>query len=581
MIVKMKKLTLLCLAEERQTTVDRIAELGAVQVVNGKLADTLDRREVADTLARTSRVIAAVSAAEGEKSGAPGNAPADELAAELDAKLTQLSTLEKEAEQLTRQRNTLLPWGDFSTRRAAQLAEQGVHIVFCQSPTREFAKFAAPENCAVEVVGRDKSQVRFVLLSLAPFAAPPCAVQLPECGGISALDRQLAELAAEKSEITRAVARAKADLPRLETYRRSLRQEHAFLACRDGMAEYGEIAVVKGYIPVTAVDELEAAAARNGWGVMLEDPAPDEEPPVLLDMPKWLTPIKPLLAFLGILPGYRESDVSLSMLVFMVIFFSLLINDAGYGLIFLVGSVAALFLCRGKPAAMQAAVLFMLFSAGTFVWGILAGCWFGVDRGGWSFLTGADKNNNIEFICFTLAVIQLTIGHLVQLAREPRFRNVVSQIAWIMVLVGFYIVAVRIVAYPGNMPQVAWYLIGGGAALLVIFKVNWKDVGSIFNFPFEIINCFTDTLSYIRLFAVGMSSGYMASCFNGMGADIIGAAWWAIPFGVLLILAAHALNIALGLIAVLVHGVRLNTLEFSSHSGLTWSGTEYNPLTKK
>jgi V/A-type H+-transporting ATPase subunit I len=108
--------------------------------------------------------------------------------------------------------------------------------------------------------------------------------------------------------------------------------------------------------------------------------------------------------------------------------------------------------------------------------------------------------------------------------------------------------------------------------------VNWKQAADIFQFPFDIIGSFTDVLSYIRLFAVGLAGACIAGSFNGMAFDLCQVSAWLIPAGVIVVVIGHALNIALALLSVLVHAVRLNTLEFSNHTGLSWSGQSFNPF---
>ncbi len=582
MIVKMKKLLLLCLAEHRVETVTHLAELGAVQVVNGKLADSAERQEVSAAIAKLERVVAAITSFKPPRRPHKFTVGGSVLLCELDAKLHSRNEAMKQLETLYRRQELLLPWGDFSFDLVKSLRKSGISVALCAMPKTDFEKFAPPEGATLNVIAQDRTLVRFALISQRALPEGLPLAGLPEDAGLADITSDIAELESEVKELNLALEAAHGALPKLLAYGERLRAENDFISCRDGMEKFGEISVIQGYVPVSRIEDITAAARRNGWGLTLEDPAEDELPPVLIELPRWLNPIRPLMEFLGILPGYREFDASLSMMIFMAIFFALLVNDAGYGFLFLAASVTGLVKFRRNPKGRQIAALMTLFSISTIGWGVLAGCWFGVNTVGWSFLTDpATKNNNIEFICFTLAVIQLSIGHICCLFKELRLRNIVTHIAWIMVLTAFYLVAVKVVAYPDKaIPMgLVKILLAAGGVLLLVFKVKWNDVGSIFNFPFEIITCFTDTLSYIRLFAVGMASGYMAACFNGMAVNIMTAVW-AIPLGVLVLLAAHALNIALGLIAVLVHGVRLNTLEFSSHAGLTWSGSEYKPLIK-
>ncbi len=590
MIVKMKKLTLLCLASSRVETVNFLAELGAVQVVNGKLEETHDRQTVANELLRLDRVIGGLSAIKPTGRQQHFSTPGKVLLGELDAKLVAADAARKEIDQLTRQRELLLPWGDFSPEQLNKLRKQGVYVALCILTKEEFADFAAPENAAVTVVETTRSQVRFAVsgIGMQPDNLPLAVI--PDTKSLSEVDERLAELNAESAELQNTLAESHGALTALRDYQAKILNEYEFLACRDGMTEFGEIAVMYGFVPVTAAEKLSAEARKHGWGLVLEDPSEEDMPPILLDLPKWVEPLRPLLEFLGIMPGYREIDISFPMLVFMTVFFAMLVNDAGYGMIFLAASLWGVWHFRRSPKGRQASALVVIFSIATIAWGMAAGSWFGVEAGGCDFLTDPQKRNgNLIFVCFTLAVTQLSLGHLCLLFKSLKPRNIICQIAWIMVLVGFYLLAVTVVAYPDmKMPECVKYLIGIGTGLLMVFKVEWKDVGSVFNFPFEIINCFTDTLSYIRLFAVGMSGGYMAMCFNGMVADIFASGresllgmLIAVPCGILIVVVAHSLNIALGLIAVLVHGVRLNTLEFSNHVGLTWSGAEYRPLKKR
>jgi len=85
-------------------------------------------------------------------------------------------------------------------------------------------------------------------------------------------------------------------------------------------------------------------------------------------------------------------------------------------------------------------------------------------------------------------------------------------------------------------------------------------------------------MSYIRLFAVGMASLAIAQSFNGMASPMLKGL--AFPAGMLILLIGHGLNIIMGLLSVVVHGVRLNLLEFSGQLGMEWAGIPYEPFKK-
>lgn len=91
---------------------------------------------------------------------------------------------------------------------------------------------------------------------------------------------------------------------------------------------------------------------------------------------------------------------------------------------------------------------------------------------------------------------------------------------------------------------------------------------------------FSDIVSYIRLWAVALAGAAISSTINTMAGPMFGKLT-IVVFGVVLLCFGHGLNIILNLLSVIVHGVRLNTLEFSQHLGMSWSGTKYSPFSEK
>jgi V/A-type H+-transporting ATPase subunit I len=179
------------------------------------------------------------------------------------------------------------------------------------------------------------------------------------------------------------------------------------------------------------------------------------------------------------------------------------------------------------------------------------------------------------------------MGHIWQAIVHGKVRKALGQLGWILLLGGNFFLTVKLLVYPGAFPIYMYYLYGAGLVLIIFCDVDWKDIGAAFNFPFSVINSFVDILSYIRLFAVGLAGYEIARSFNNMGGSLFNIpdlSWWMIPLciigGGLVILLGQGLNIVLCLLSVLVHGVRLNTLEFSNHVGLTWSGSEFKPFKK-
>ena len=190
------------------------------------------------------------------------------------------------------------------------------------------------------------------------------------------------------------------------------------------------------------------------------------------------------------------------------------------------------------------------------------------------------SQKNIQYFCFLLAAIHLSLGRIWGFCSTWKHskRASVGFIGWAMFVWGNFFVAVNLVSYMGSLPSMLTYSLYAGGFTLMMTGLTKDDA---LNFPFAVIGSFVDVLSYIRLFAVGMAGFYIADNFNMMGGMLYATHWALIVPGIFVIFAGHVLNVTLALMGVLVHGIRLNTLEFSNHIGLQWLGHVYNPFRKK
>ena len=142
--------------------------------------------------------------------------------------------------------------------------------------------------------------------------------------------------------------------------------------------------------------------------------------------------------------------------------------------------------------------------------------------------------------------------------------------------------AINLVVFPGTFPSWAMWLYIVG---VVLISATIQGSAAL-NLPFSLIGSFTDILSYIRLFAVGLAGAYISEKFNTMGvmlADSFPDQLKVLGMICLIIVAVfgNVLNIALGFLSVMVHGIRLNTLEFSNHVEMQWGGFRFTPFSNK
>jgi V/A-type H+-transporting ATPase subunit I len=306
--------------------------------------------------------------------------------------------------------------------------------------------------------------------------------------------------------------------------------------------------------------------------------------------------------FLGTVPGYREHDISLWFLVFFSVFFAMLIGDGGYGLLFVGMGLAARFAGRERgPVIGRVSALIILMGAATVCWGAMTGTWFGAERlsrlpilrifvvpAVSSFsdsVQAADSTRTVMHLCFVIGAVHLTIARLLAFLRRVPRLVALAHLGWIAVLWGMYFV-IRMFVLGDDMHPAALPLILSGFGVVVLFSEQrgrpLRDIAAgLAKAPLkalDIIGAFSDVVSYVRLFAVGLATLEVARAFNAM------ASGSGTGFGVgsvLVLFFGHLLNIVLGSMALLVHGVRLNMLEFSGHLEMEWGGTEYRPLSSQ
>ncbi|WP_303315759.1 hypothetical protein Q4Q34_14195 [Flavivirga abyssicola] len=352
----------------------------------------------------------------------------------------------------------------------------------------------------------------------------------------------------------------------------------------------GRLNYLKGYMPWDAVDNFKSVAGQLNWGYNISEPEKPEDVPVYIKNPKWISIINPVMKFIDIVPGYKEIDVSIYFLIAFALFFAMLVGDAGYGAVFLLLA----FLFRKKLSA-QMRVLIYVLSGATIIWGVLSGTYFGAEQ----IMTlpffsqliiqeiasfGVDNMAFMMHLSFLIGTIHLTIAHSIRLFQFINSIKALSELGWIFLVWALFFVTEQLVlgkAFPnwGN-----WFFVTG-TFLVTLFSVESKNffrsvLVSIANLPLSLISGFSDIVSYVRLFAVGMATAAVAASFNNM---IIPAGVKEMPILNLLmaavaLLLGHGLNIALALMAVMVHGIRLNMLEFAGHLGVQFSGEAYKPF---
>lgn len=587
MIVPMKKVTLLALGTEQDEALTALRGLGVMQVETIRSTASENAQQLAEELSEATRVTGELEKLLRENGGATpqgkprSGAEALEEAADLLGKRDRFAG---ELENIRQRQKALAVWGEFNRDTLTALEEKGIHVHLCCGNEKQYEAATALDEVECRSISEDSGRIFFVattLRDLEPDILPE--IRLGAEDNPPELRRRAGELELKLQAVGEELNALLASLPAAQRRVQTLESELEYARVHDSLAEHGAVVSLSGFVPEPEIEKLRAAAREHGWGLLITDPAPGDAVPTLLRESKFSRVISPLFQFLGISPGYDEIDVSGGVLVFFTIFYAMIIGDAGYGLVFLLGTLLAKWKFRNNRAAVLPLRLMTVLSIAAIVWGVLTNNYFGtapLPQLSLRFFTQPDvKDANVQAFCFALAVAQLSLGRIWRAIHDGNLRSVGRNLGWMLILWGNFFLTLRLIVWPGEFPTYMYWLYGAGLVLVICCDINWKNVADIFQFPFNIIGSFVDVLSYIRLFAVGMAGYYIAASFNGMGVSIWKASPYFLLFGVLVILFGHLLNLGLCALSVLVHGVRLNTLEFSNHVGLSWSGSNFKPFT--
>ncbi len=601
MIVPMSKVHIVTREHDRDNLLDSLGALGVVHVepIDPAMAvadeETIEAMGVLDSAIR---ILQGVTAAGQTPEREPMQAAREVVALfkAVHEEKEQLSTLHRQADQLAM-------WGNVELKTLGQLKEAGVEVKFYIVPDKDVAQCQA--DCLQVLSEMPGHQALIAVVDRRG------QFELPE--GSKVLDWPARDLPSIKQEAANLDASIKSNQERLaslanlldkvqaerETY---LASSEYTIAQKSGMSK-SSLYALKGWVPQAKAGGLNDALTQKGIPAAVDviEPEEGEEPPTLIEYPKWTIPIKALFDMLGTLPGYEEFDLSTFFMVGLPLFAAMLIGDAGYGLIILVLGLAfykKMVAASGKPAPL----LLIVFGLATMVYGILTANYFGVtpqtlidagNEAGAKTMMGlaplyrldAEAGRTLIMkLSIAIGCLHLIVAHLRRVvALWPNVRAF-AEIGWMVILADMFAI-IWFLMFPesGSMPAFL-----GPVLLVAVLVVSWCSepqanpikrfmtgfAGSIL----PLLGTFSDIMSYIRLFAVGLASYYIADAFNGLGAQVASASSWLL--GAPIVIFGHVLNIALAAIAIFAHGVRLNMLEFSNNVGVKWAGYAYRPFTK-
>jgi V/A-type H+/Na+-transporting ATPase subunit I len=597
MIVPMKKLTLFLKESNRQEALRALRSLGAMHLKSIKqqssqLGQAAEFDDITAKLEQAQRAVTILQQYQKMVDKRKTTTIITDTQSTVEEVLVlyeRLKSDEQELEKVSRHIDWYKPWGGFNPDDVKALSSQGVHVRLYQINDREYQQVKDRDD--LRVISTEKGYVYIAHIAYKTDEKLSFKdVPLLE-GSFDALCEQHTM---RKNQIAEAQAGLQAKayaLKKIQSYKATLEKRQQFLKAMHDMGEEKGFYYIQGYIPEDRHDDIIMLAQANHAGYLLEDPDDIEDVPTLIQNPKWVEIINPVFKFMSTVPGYAEYDISAWFLLFLSLFFAMLVGDAGYGIVFLLATF--IIQKRFKQLPRQPLFLMYVLSTATVAWGAITGTWFGAEAiAKLPFLNSLiipnissfakDNQNLMIFICFTIGIIHLTLAHVIVGLRILNSIKVLAELGWILVLWALYFLAgLLVIGRP--MPGYALGLLLAGAVLLLCFSEPQKNIfkaiaSSLVNIPLKVVSSFADIVSYLRLFAVGCATVVLASTFNDI---VMGIGFNSIISGLaaaIILFIGHMLNIALAFMAVIVHGIRLNMLEFSGQMGMSWSGKEYSPF---
>ncbi len=635
MIVPMKKVSLIIMGDKKSETLRKLRRLGILHVEitegSGKKLDEL--KEKVSLLESAAFTVTDKKKKKKIKAVDADTAQAVSLSEEIASLTEEKKNLLSESAALSAEIDRLASWGEIDPDEIRELADKGYEVSLWEAPDSVYS--ALDESVKTICLSKTKASVKFAVITKGTEDETEALdkiknfrFELP-CVSTAHIRQRLVDINSRVEEINAKLGSYAAYADSIGEAVEAFEKEIEFEVYATGMSEEAlnennvSVSYFTGYIEADNTDKLRAAAKENSWGLVIEDPTEEDNVPTKLKNNKFVSLIYPLTDFLGTVPGYFEYDISGWFLGFILIFFGIIFGDGGYGLL-ITGAAAALIIKSlvSKKEISPAFLLVGLFGLSTILWGTLTCTWFGLspeqipvwlqklsvpfisnvyaDKIWYPFWTngsaGLTTAHNLQIFCFTLALIQLTVAHIKAAVRNRKSVKILGDIGSALQLIGIYYVVLSFVVNAevfsfglviGGVPigTVALVLVGVGFVLSFVFsnyegniiKSVLASMKNIVSVLLGVVNVFSDIVSYIRLWAVGLAGAAISATVNELAGPLLGNFMFMV-LAIVLLVFGHGLNMILNVLSVIVHGIRLNTLEFSSHLDMSWSGHKFKPF---
>lgn len=507
--------------------------------------------------------------------------------------------LEKELEQVNHSIEVyhsdikqLEPWGDIPWERMRKLEkEAGLTMRFFEYPKRKFESDWLQEH-AIEIINEKDGRYYFVLFHMEEYKALPLVPLVLPKKSLEQVKTELQEKQQRAEEISATLDNyAKNFINLLKDRLVALKDELAFKMAETQAENLAEetLILLEAWCPQIKTETLEGYLNKHHTVFVKQEPEEGEKPPVLLKNNKFSKLFEPI-GNLFSLPDYSELDLTVYFAPFFLLFFGFCLGDMGYGLVILVATT--LLKSRVGESTKGFMTLGQLFGISTTVIGFFSGTLFGIEMLKENYFAPVHgfmlNQDQMFYVALGVGFVQIIFGMCVQVYKQVKFLgwvHALNRIGWIIgLLAGLVYLGAEEMKMPQfMMPSLVFVIIG---AVLVVFfgspKDGWlKSFGLGLADLYNITGVAGDLLSYIRLFALGVSSAILGLVVNDIAMSAGNIPYVGIVLTILILIIGHTANLMLASLSAFVHPMRLTFVEFYKNVGFLGGGKPFKLFEKK
>lgn len=601
MIVPMTKYNIVLFAQQKEDFLNKLQDLGLMDITITSWEPNDDQRELILSIERHNTAISRLKELAKDENFVPGEPYSNGSEAYekyLEAS-HNLDTLNAEIAQAEKDAAELKAWGTFNPEYLEQLRESGVILHFFSVYTHEYEANIVEwtEKYNIQSISEEGGITYFVAIT-GPDEEVAINAQEIKVPSTTAQEKEaeILKLNKEREPWLKQMARAAASIDMIaehgDTEKERLQLSQAAASAQEE-AE-GSLVIMEGWTPSEDSAKVEKMLDEYPNVFYIKSrPTPEDNTPTLLKNGKRMRMFEIIGRFYS-QPKYGTMDLTRWFGPFYALFFGLCLADAGYGLIYFITGLVM----RAKlPKMRDLANLITVLGASTIVCGVLMDSFFGVKLTGWAPLAGLKNyliSDHMFYIALAIGVVQILFAMILKIVLYTRrfgFKYALATLGWFLMLLTLLPTLADVLDISVPESVLAWspvklvILIIGTLLMLFMNKPGrnpFINFGSgLWDLYNNIVGFISDFLSYIRLFAIGLSGGILATVFNDLAVGLsssIGVPVVQQIFLIVILLFGHSLTIFMSSISAFVHPMRLTFVEFYKNAGFEDTQREFTPL---